>query len=143
MTHHASHTPRGGTAAEKLRMAGLRPTRQRLTLCRLLFGQGDRHITAERLHAEAAAEGVGISLATVYNTLHQLRTAGLVRQIAVDGGRSFFDTNTHDHAHYFDESSASIGDLPIAQDDLKALVVAPDGMEVESVDVIVRLRKRA
>ncbi len=132
--------PAARGAAERLRRAGLRPTRQRLVLCDLLFAKGDRHVTAEQLHEEAVAAGSALSLATVYNTLHQLRGAGLIRQIAVDGGRGFFDTNTHDHAHYYDERTGALGDMPIAQTDLKALVVPPSGMEVDRIDVIVRLR---
>src|SRR5262249_2731190 len=65
---------------QRLRQAGLRPTRQRLCLARLLFEPGDRHVTAEQLHSEANAARVEVSLATVYNTLHQFTEAGLLRE---------------------------------------------------------------
>lgn len=126
-----------------LRKADLRPTRQRVVLCELLFGRGDRHVTAEMLHDEANAMGMRLSLATVYNTLHQLQGAGLVRQIIVDGGRSYFDTNTHDHAHFFEAGSGALFDARAHGPALRELFTPPSGMEVESVDVIVRLKPAA
>src|SRR5262249_42955359 len=81
--------------------AGLRPTRQRVSLATLLFGSGDRHVNAEMLHAEAVGSGVRVSLATVYNTLHQFVRAGLLREIAIGGQRAYFDTNTSNHNHFF------------------------------------------
>src|SRR5262245_7982586 len=86
---------------EKLRKAGLRPTRQRLALAQLLFGRGDRHVTAEGLHEEAVGAGMPVSLATVYNTMHQFTAAGLLREVTVDGTRTYFDTNTGDHHHFY------------------------------------------
>ncbi|MEQ8935098.1 MAG: Fur family transcriptional regulator [Amphiplicatus sp.] len=88
-------------AIERLRSVGLRPTRQRLALAKLLFDGRDRHLTAEKLHVEAQAAAIPVSLATVYNTLHQVTDAGLLREIAVDASRSYFDTNTSDHHHFF------------------------------------------
>ena len=90
-------------ALERLRAAGLRPTRQRLGLARLLLENGDRHVTAEQLHGEAATSAIPVSLATVYNTLHQFTEAGLLREVVVEPGRSYFDTNTADHHHFFCE----------------------------------------
>jgi Fur family iron response transcriptional regulator len=90
-------------AIERLRSAGLRPTRQRLALVRLLFDHGDRHVSAEALHAEAQRAGVRVSLATIYNTLNQFTEAGLLREVVVEAGRSYFDTNTGDHHHFFFE----------------------------------------
>jgi Fe2+ or Zn2+ uptake regulation protein len=78
---------------ERLRAVGLRPTRQRLALTQLLFNRGDRHVTAEQLHGEALASAIPVSLATVYNTLHQFTAAGLLREVVVEPGRSYFDTN--------------------------------------------------
>jgi Fur family iron response transcriptional regulator len=95
-------------AARLLRGAGLRPTRQRLALARLLFAEGDRHVTAERLHEEAVASQVPVSLATVYNTLHQFTEAGLLRAVAVEGAKTYFDTNTSNHFHFFCEDSADL-----------------------------------
>lgn len=126
----------------KLREAGLRPTRQRLALGRLLFDGGDRHVTAEALHDEAQKAGVSVSLATVYNTLHQFTSAGLLREVVVDSARTYFDTNIDDHHHFFFESDGALMD--IAGDDvvIGSLPPAPEGMDVARVDVIVRLQGR-
>jgi Fur family iron response transcriptional regulator len=126
----------------RLRDAGLRPTRQRLALGWLLFQRGDRHITAELLHEEASRARVPVSLATVYNTLHQFTDAGLLREFAVDGSRTYFDTNTHDHHHYFVEGENTVLDIPDNDIGVDRIPVAPEGYEVARVDVIVRLRKK-
>ncbi|MGO1119670.1 iron response transcriptional regulator IrrA [Rhodovibrionaceae bacterium A322] len=129
---------------ERLKVAGLRPTRQRLALGKLLFeaeGQPcDRHVTAEQLHGEAIGRGVRVSLATVYNTLHQFTDSGLLREVVVDSGRSYFDTNTSDHHHFFFEDSGRLQD--IASDELVIgnLPDSPEGQTVSRVDVIVRLK---
>ncbi|WP_293508686.1 iron response transcriptional regulator IrrA [Parvibaculum sp.] len=127
----------------KLREAGLRPTRQRLALGRLLFDGGDRHVTAEALHDEAQRAGVSVSLATVYNTLHQFTGAGLLREVVVDSSRTYFDTNIDDHHHFFVEKDGALMD--IAGDDVTIgkLPPAPDGMDIARVDVIVRLQDRS
>src|ERR1700761_3175930 len=96
---------------DRLRGAGLRPTRQRVALARLLFSTGDRHVTAEHLHGEAQANAIRVSLATVYNTLHQFTSAGLLREVVVEPGRSYFDTNTTDHHHFFIESNGHLEDI--------------------------------
>ena len=124
---------------ERLRGAGLRPTRQRLALARLLFDGGDRHVTAEILHGEALDAAIRVSLATVYNTLHQFTTAGLLREIVVDSQRSYFDTNTSDHHHFFFESSGRLDDIPGEQIVLARLPDPPKGTRVRRVDVVVRL----
>jgi Fur family transcriptional regulator, iron response regulator len=128
--------------SQKLRDAGLRPTRQRLALAEVLFQHGDRHISAEALHREASAAQVGVSLATVYNTLNQFTSAGLLREVAIEGDRSYFDTNTSNHFHFFDEEKGELFD--IGTDDLRIMGLpdAPDGMKIARVDVIVRLRPR-
>lgn len=125
----------------KLRGAGLRPTRQRVALGWLLFGKGDRHVTAERLFEEANSARVPVSLATVYNTLHQFTEAGLLREIAVDGSKTYFDTNLTSHHHFLVEGSNQLVDIPGAHVDVGRLPEPPPGMMVERVDVIVRLRK--
>ncbi len=130
-------------ALDRLRAAGLRPTRQRLALARLLFDQGDRHITAEQLHAEAMNAKVRVSLATVYNTLHQFTALGMLREVVVESARSYFDTNTADHHHFFHERTGQLADIPGDQVQLSRLPSAPDGTEVARVDVIVRVRDRA
>lgn len=124
---------------ELLRRAELRPTRQRLGLSRLLFENGDRHVTAESLHEEACRAGIDVSLATVYNTLHQFVAAGLLREIVVDAGRSYFDTNTTEHHHFFFERSGRVEDIPADQVVLTQLPPPPTGTRVLRVDVIVRV----
>ncbi len=124
---------------DRLKTAGLRPTRQRLALARLLFDQGNRHLTAEQLHAEAAAERVPVSLATVYNALHQFTGAGLLREVVVEPGRSYFDTNVDDHHHFFHEASGRLEDIPGDQVGLNSVPPAPPGTKIERVDVIIRL----
>ena len=127
-------------ALDRLRDAGLRPTRQRLALAKLLFDECDRHITAEQLHSEALAGNIRVSLATVYNTLHQFTSAGLLREIVVDAGRSYFDTNTTRHHHFFDENSGELSDVPHGQLEVTGIPTAPEGSEIESIDVVVRIR---
>lgn len=126
----------------KLRNAGLRPTRQRLALGWILFGKGPRHISAETLYEEATKARVPVSLATVYNTLHQFTEASLLREIAVDGERTYFDTNLADHHHFFLEEANTLIDIPHAQVGIAQLPVPPKGMEIVRVDVVVRLRRK-
>lgn len=122
-----------------LQRARLRPTRQRLALAKLLFENGDRHVTAEQLHAEATASRISVSLATVYNTLHQFTHSGLLREVVVDSGRSYFDTNTGDHHHFFHEGTGELRDIRPGGLDVGALPALPDGTKVRRVDVIIRL----
>jgi Fur family iron response transcriptional regulator len=137
----SSNTRPYGPALERLRAVGLRPTRQRLALAKLLFDADDRHVTAEMLHGEALRARVRVSLATVYNTLHQFTAAGLLREIVVDAERSYFDTNITNHHHLFDEAARRLHDIPEADVRMDSLPPLPDGMEVARVDVIVRIRK--
>ena len=124
---------------DRLHQAGLRPTRQRLSLARLLFEGGDRHVTAEQLHGEALAADVAVSLATVYNTLHQFTAAGMLREVVVEAGRSYFDTNIEDHHHFFHERDGRLQDIPGDKVTLGILPTAPEGTRVARVDVIIRL----
>src|ERR1700689_3542029 len=126
----------------RLRGAGLRPTRQRLALARLLFETADRHVTAEQLHGGATAAGIRVSLATVYNPLHQFPAAGLLREVVVEPGRSYFDTNIDDHHHFFCESTGMLQDIPGAALTVGQLPHAPAGTEISRVDVIIRVRWR-
>jgi Fur family iron response transcriptional regulator len=125
-----------------LRRVGLRPTRQRMALGWILFGKGDRHITAEMLYEEAAKAKVPVSLATVYNTLHQFTDAGLLRQVAVDGSKSYFDTNVSQHHHFFVEGENDLVDIPDADVVVGKTPVPPEGYEITRVDVVVRVRKK-
>jgi Fur family iron response transcriptional regulator len=127
---------------DKLRRVGLRPTRQRVSLGWLLFGKGDRHITAEMLFEEAKQARVVVTLATVYNTLNQFTEAGLLRQLAVDGTKTYFDTNPTEHYHFFLEEEGTLMDMPSDGILVGDLPEPPTGMEVTGVEVIVRLRRK-
>ena len=127
---------------ERLRAAGLRPTRQRLALARLLFDGEDRHVTAEILHGEAVQSRVQVSLATVYNTLHQFTDAGLLREIVVEPGRSYFDTNMSDHHHFFQEETSRLEDIDGDDIAIGNLPEPPPGTAVSRVDVIVRVQRK-
>ncbi len=127
--------------AGKLRAAGLRPTRQRLALAEILFAAGDRHVSAEALHGEALAARVPVSLATVYNTLNQFTAAGLLREVAIEGDRSYFDTNTSNHFHYFIEGEDRLQDIGSEDIVINGLPPLPPGTVIGRIDVIVRLKK--
>lgn len=134
--------PTPSAIVDRLRTAGLRPTRQRLTLGALLFDTGrDRHVTAEQLHGEAAAHGTRVSLATVYNALNQFTSAGLLREVLVGPGRVYFDTNLGPHHHFYIENDGTLVDIPADDVAIAHLPKAPDGMNVERVDVVVRVRR--
>ena len=125
---------------DQLRGAGLRPTRQRMALAKLLFDNGDRHITAEMLHNEAMSAQIRVSLATVYNTLHQFTDAGLLREIVVDASRSYFDTNTGEHHHFFVERTGELMDIPHGELTVSNLPTPPGGMKIDSVNVVIRVK---
>ena len=124
----------------RLRAAGLRPTLQRLALGELLFSKGDRHVCAEDLHDQARAARVPVSLATVYNTLNQFKAAGLLREIAIEGDRSYYDTNTSNHFHFFDDEKHELMDIEIEGVKVTGIPEAPDGKVIDRIDVIVRLK---
>ena len=133
------HTARGVDASRQLRRAGLRPTRQRVALATLLFCSGDRHVTAELLHEEAVHAGERVSLATVYNTLHQFKRAGLLREIAIGGQRAYFDTNTSNHNHFFLEAEGKLVDIPGDCIRVDGLPEPPADLRISHIDVVVRL----
>jgi Fur family iron response transcriptional regulator len=127
---------------ERLREAGLRPTRQRMLLGQLLFGQGDRHVTAEMLHDEAVRSGERVSLATVYNTLHQFCEAGLLRELAIEGSKAYFDTNTSSHSHFYIEGEGRLMDICHEQLQIQGVPEPPEGMKIRHIDVVVRLARK-
>ena len=129
-------------AGRWLAEAGLRPTRQRTALASLLVDGGNRHLTAEALYAEAQEAGAGVSLATVYNALKAFTDAGLLREVHIEAGRVYYDTNVSDHPHFYYEHDGSIADAPIGSVKIAALPDIPEGCEIASVDVVVRLRQR-
>jgi Fur family transcriptional regulator, iron response regulator len=126
-----------------LRQVGLRPTRQRMALGWMLFGKGDRHLTAEMLYEEATRAKVPVSLATVYNTLHQFTDVGLLRQVAVDGSKTYFDTNSSQHHHFFVEGENALLDIPDSDVVVGKTPIAPEGYEITRIDVVVRLRRKS
>jgi Fur family transcriptional regulator, iron response regulator len=128
--------------ASLMKASRLRPTRQRLALGSLLFAGEDRHVTAEQLHAEVVALGEHVSLATVYNTLHQFRRAGLLRELAIDGSKAYFDTNTSNHNHFLLEDCGQLMDIPSDSIQVSGLPTPPEGLEISHIDVIVRLAKK-
>lgn len=123
-----------------LREANLRPTRQRVALAELLFSKGDRHVSAEDLFEEARKAGVNVSLATIYNTLHQFTENGLLKAISIDSTKTHFDTNTTNHHHFYLEDSNQVVDMPEGYISISNLPSPPEGMEITSVDVVVRVR---
>jgi Fur family iron response transcriptional regulator len=131
----------GEEEVARLREARLRPTRQRLELANLLFRGGDRHLTAENLHDEALKSGIKVSLATVYNTLHQFTQAGLLRQVVVDAARSYFDTNIGDHQHFYAEEDGMLIDIPGETIEVAGVPAPPKGTSIDRVDVVIRLRR--
>lgn len=144
MEHGAvdGHTEQIRTEAEirdLLSSAALRPTRQRVLLATLLFGQGDRHVTAETLHGEVVALGEHVSLATIYNALHQFKDAGLLRELAIEGTKAHFDTNTSNHNHFYLESEGRLMDIAGVR--VEGLPEPPDGMRISHIDVVIRLVK--
>jgi Fur family iron response transcriptional regulator len=127
-------------AMRQLKAAGLRPTRQRLALAKLLLDTAPRHVTAEELFQEARAAGIPVSLATVYNTLHQFTAAGIMSEVVVGSGQSYFDTNPTSHYHYFDPATGEIIDIPQELVRFLRLPSPPPGKVIERIDVVVRIR---
>ena len=145
--HEHTHDEQDGMVTSRpriramLRQAGLRPTRQRMALAELLFGRGHRHLSAETLQQEALLARVPVSLATIYNTLHQFTGAGLLREVAVDGARTYFDTNTSEHHHFFVEDDNAVVDIPDGNIGVGQVPEPPPGFAIARVDVVVRLRR--
>ncbi|RED33297.1 Fur family iron response transcriptional regulator [Rhodopseudomonas thermotolerans] len=129
--------------SEMLHSVGLRPTAQRLVLTRLLFGNGDRHVTAEMLYEEASRSNVQISLATVYNTLNHFAELGMVRRVSIDGSKTYFDTNVGDHHHFYLENKHELIDVPLDHIALGGLPEIPEGYEISRIDMVVRLRRKS
>jgi len=127
---------------ERLRQVGLRPTQQRMALAWILFAKGDRHVTAEMLYEEATRAQISVSLATVYNTLHQFTDVGLLRQVAVDASKTYFDTNNSAHHHFFVEGKNELMDIPMTNVLVGTIPIPPEGYEIVRIDIVVRLRRK-
>jgi len=143
-----SHLPPGicENLLKILRLHGLRPTKQRLALAQMIFGQGHRHIAAEDLHKEAVHNGLELSLATVYNSLHCFHEAGLLRIIIGEGSKRWFDTNLSDHHHFYLEETRKIIDVPAGQNGapiISNLPPPPEDMEIAQIDLMIKLRRKA
>ncbi len=141
VTHDPAAERPFAAAQLKLTGAGLRPTRQRLHLARLLFSSGKRHVTAEGLAQEALAAGLKLPLGTIYNALNAFARAGLVREVAVDGTRTWFDTYTDPH-HHFVDAAGRLTDIPPGAVEIARLPAAPEGQEIAAVELVVRLRRK-
>lgn len=135
-TRHIQSQKHAFNAEKRLRRVGLRPTRQRVSLASLIFQNGDRHLTAEQLHEEAVEAGYDVSLATVYNTLHQFTDARLLRVLAIEGAKTCFDTNVSDHHHFYIEDENRVVDIEGGPINLSHLPTPPEGMEIAHVDVL-------
>ena len=125
-----------------LRHVGLRPTRQRMALAKLLYAHSDRHVTAEMLYAEATDQNLPVSLATIYNTLNQFARMGLLREVGVDGSLTYFDTNTSNHHHFFVEDKSEIRDIPTTDIVIGKMAEIPDGYEIARVDLMIRIKRK-
>ncbi|PCI50058.1 MAG: transcriptional repressor [Alphaproteobacteria bacterium] len=126
-------------ALQKLRQVGLRPTCQRLALAKVLFEGPNRHVTAESLHGETTGANINISLATIYNSLHQFTNAGLLREVVLGSGRTYFDTNISDHHHYFMEKEGCLEDIPDGVVNIDKLPNAPRGKKFSRIEVIIHV----
>ena len=136
-------TPSCTEAAERLRRSGLRFTRQRAALAGLLFGRGNRHVSAEELFAEATDAHIRVSLATVYNTLNLFTASGLLREVAIESAKTYFDTNTSNHCHFYFEEEARLMDIEFAELRVEGLPSLPEGRCVDRIDIVVRLSRSA
>jgi len=125
--------------SDLLRQVGLRPTKQRLALAEILFGQGKRHVTADSLYSEALSSGINISLATIYNVLHIFTSMGLLREISIDSSKSYFDTNTEEHHHFYYEKTGRLEDFTLDRLKLGPLPDNDEDLPVSRVDVVIRL----
>lgn len=136
-----SRSPSDAGLRQRLRTAGVRLTRQRLLLARMLFAGRNRHVTAEELRHEAEQAGSPVATGTVYNTLHCFARAGLLREITVDSASNWFDTNTESHHHFQHPGTGELEDIPDDGVRIAGLPAAPAGTRVAAVHVLVRLEE--
>ena len=129
-----------GVLIRKLAAAGVRPTRQRLDLARAIFGGGNRHFTAEMIFHETRSIPFAPTLGTIYNTLNTFTRSGLLQEVLVEPGRSFFDTNVTSHYHFYFEDTHALVDIPAEKGTLLCLPTHPKGTTISRVDRIIRVR---
>lgn len=141
--HHPQYPVDAEAVRDRLKDAGLRPTKQRVDLATLLWSQGCRHVTAEQLHRESAQANIKVSLATIYNTLHQFTSCELLREVVVERGCSYFDTNVDPHHHFLDVETGELSDIPHDLVHVQQLPSPPEGTIVSGVDVIIRVERKA
>ena len=137
-----SQAPSHAALEQRLRDVGVTPTRQRMHIAQVML-ERPQHLSADQLIARLQARGDGVvSKATVYNTLGLFARVGLIREVIADPTRVFYDSNTSEHHHVFDEDSGHLSDLEPGLVDVAALPRLPEGVEVTGVEVIVRVRRR-
>lgn len=127
--------------ARELQSHGLKPTEQRIRVAEILMS-APTHMTAEQILAAVRSGGDRVSKATVYNTLKVLAENGLVRQIHLDPERSVYDSTRTAHHHFHDLDTGELRDIRPEEIAFSRFPVLPEGMEAESVEVVVRLRKK-
>ena len=129
-------------AIELLKNVALRPTKQRIALTKILFQENNLHVTAEQLHSEAIRKGYKISLATVYNALNSFKEAGIVKQVLVEPGKIYFDTNTESHHHFYIEETGELVDVPDDECKIVSLPRIPAEYMVSQVEITIRLKHK-
>jgi Fur family iron response transcriptional regulator len=130
-----------GAICARLQACGIRVTAQRLQIAELLLG-APQHLSAEQITEALQGRGVEVSKATVYNTLNLFAARGLIRQLAVDDARSWFDSNVEPHYHFHDEATGALTDVALPEVEFSRLPAVPAGMEVASLDLVIRLRPK-
>jgi len=129
-------------ALKILKINKLRLTKQRISLVSNIFKFGNRHINADSLHNEMTDNGVKVSLATVYNTLHDLTKVGLLRHVKVNSNQNYFDTNIDAHHHFYDESNNSLIDISKEKINIKDIPLPPKNKKISEVEVIISIKNK-
>ncbi len=139
VTHEKNATPDDAVLTERLREAGLRPTRQRVAIAALLLDGRHRHVSADSLAREIRQTGAHMAGGTIYNTLNQFTEAGLLRRVTIHNEHSVFDTNTEHHHHFYDAEQDRLIDIPADEVLLASLPGAPEGHDIKAVDVLIHI----
>jgi len=126
---------------EKLRKSGLRPTKQRLKICALLFStEKTFHFTVDDLVKKIEEElDEKISLATVYNTVHSFKKKGYLKEVAIASDKSYFDTNISAHVHFYNEKNNELTDIDINDIELKKIPTPPKGKSIKDIDIVINI----